>query len=562
MKDFLLIDKKEIQLNSGLDEIKFGKTKFASVVSQKGVFYDGENFQEWTFGEVKAQEIESRNEPVVFFSGANPFKSEAKSLLDYYETNDRSKVFAAAYAVCNALTVAAKNGTSIPMTGAGGILVEEKDENPSILFLPAELIKNACAGMDTKDKANLYGCWLNESIFDLPALCFFRSVVAYTMLTGAFPFASSDILERNADILDQKFLPLELRLPTVSPKLAAAVNKSLKLTSSAVTEPGKKQKGTSSEQLHADPDFPLDLLLAEKDNAPTPAQLKEYAEKAEATVKQRDSKIKAKRLIRRNTAAILTCIGAVIALFFIVRSAVKSHEDEYTTQSLTSVESLVAFYKNVNEKDVSMIGNFTKGRSATKFTDSISQVYVMSKQRQQYGGDNGFAKPENFFLYITDAYKLKSTGMFGITNIKIDGEPYELAIDIPKFKDKLPALKEENGMELTKGLQIKHKVEYFQIHTEGENCDILVTYNTADVTLTYNGGRWVITSISVFDEPFEFDSTEFKLEYFDMLDKNEGDVIKTVEMMSFKYPWVPTAASIEREQERLYQIAQELFPEL
>lgn len=561
MKDFLLIDDKEIQLNSGLDEIKFGKTKFASVISQKGVFYDGQNFSEWTFSEVKAREIDSRSEPIVFFSGKNPFSSQAKSLLDYYETNDRSKVFAAAYAVCAALTAAAKNGTSIPMTGAGGILVEEKDENPCILFLPAELIKNACAGMDAKDKANLYGCWLNESIFDLPALCFFRGIVAYTMLTGAFPFASSDILERNADILDRKFLPLELRLPTVNPKLAAAVNKSLKLTSSAVTEPGKKQKGVSSEELHPEADFPLDLLLAERDNAPTPAQLKEYAEKAEATVKQRDSKIKAKRIIRRNTATLITCICVVVALFLIIRSAIKSHEDELTTQSLTSIETLVGFYKNVNTKDVAMIGNFTQGRNANKFTDTISQVYVMSKQRQQYGSDNGFATPENFFLYITDAYKLKSTGMFGITNIKIDDQPYELNIEIPQFKDKLPALKEENGMTLTKGLKIKHKVEYFQVHTEGENCDIFATYDTADVTLTYNGSRWLITNISVFQEPYEFDSTEFKLEYFDLLERNEGDVIKTVNMISFKYPWVPTTASIEQEKIRLVKMAQELFPE-
>lgn len=559
MKDFLLIDNNEIQLNSGLDEIKFGKTKFASVVSQKGVFYDGENFTTWNFDEVKALEIESRTEPIVFFSGKNPFKQQAKSLLDFYETNDRSKVFAAAYAVCNALTVAAKNGTSIPMTGAGGILIEEKDENPCILFLPSELIKNACAGMDAKNKSNIYGCWLNESIFDLPALCFFRGVVAYTMLTGAFPFASSDILERNADILDQKFLPLELRLPTVNKKLAAAVNKSLKLTSSAVTEPGKKQKGTSSQELHPDADFPLDLLLAERDNAPTPSQLKEYAEKAEATVKQRDSKIKAKRLIRRNTATILTIICAVIAVAFIIRSSIKSHGEEYTTQGLTSVETLIGFYKNVNDKDVSMIGNFTQGRSATKFTDTISQVYVMSKQRQQYGGDNGFATPENFFLYITDAYKLKSTGVFGITNVKIDGIPYELEIEIPTFNQNLPALKEENGMELTKGLEIKHKVEYFQINSEGENTDIFANYETADVTLTYNGKRWIISNITVFEQPYDFDSTQFKLDYFELLDINGGDIQRTVEMISAKYPWVPSSASIEREKQRLIKIAEDMF---
>ena len=279
MKDFLLIENGKIKLSSGLDEIKFGKTKFSSIISQQGMLFDGENFTPWTFDEVKSFEVSENDNKIVFYCGNSVFSDKAKTLLDYFEDGDREKMFTAAFEVCKALTKAAVEKNSIPIIGAGGIIVDISQEKAKILFLPQTLFINSCAGLSAKDKANLLGCWINETLTDLPAICFLRATIAYTMLTGQFPFPQVDVTERNADILDKKFLPLEMRLPNVPPKLAKEINEALWLTSTRVQLPGKKQTGKASDELTPVADFSLDLLEAERNDIPSAALQKELEAK-------------------------------------------------------------------------------------------------------------------------------------------------------------------------------------------------------------------------------------------------------------------------------------------
>lgn len=559
MNNFVIIDNEIIQLNSGLDEYMFGKTSYSSIITQAGVYYDGQNFSDWTFSEIKSQEVQGKDNLQVFYSGSNPFNNDAQTLLDYFESNNRNLMFGKAFAVIQALTKAAKENVTLPLNGAAGIIVEDTEDNPRILFLPANAFLYSCNGLSTRDKANANDCWINPTLKDLPALCFLRATIAYTMLTGEFPYPSADQLERNADILDQKFLPLELRLPGVSEELAKAVNNALKLTSSIVKEPGKKQKGTATEQLKPVAEFPLDLLLKEKDNVPSPELQKELNEKAEAYKKRQEQQVATKRIIRRNTSAILLSIAAVIALFFIVRSGVKSRMEEYTTKGLTSTETLVGFFKNVNDKDVAALGNFVHGRRASQYTDGVSQVYVISKQRQSMTKDNGFAKPENYFLYVTDAYKNQSSGMYGITQLMIDGVPYELEMNIPTFADKPAAITEENGIPLLKNTQTQHTVEYYRLRTENDANDILLEYVTEKVSLTFKSGRWFITDFDTQSEELELNSPAFKLEYFQTLQENNMDVVKAVNQLRFQYPWLPSEQAIKAEIRHLEDLAQHLY---
>lgn len=559
MNNFVIIDKNLIQLNSGLDEYMFGKTSYSSIITQAGIYFDGENFSNWTFDEIKSQDVQGKDSPQVFYSGTNPFNNDAKTLLDYFESNDRNLIFNKAFAVIKALTKAATENFPLPLNGAGGILVEAATDNPRILFLPGNAFSYSCNGLSARDKANANDCWLNPSLSDLPALCFLRATIAYTMLTGQFPFPSADQLERNADILDQKFLPLELRLPGVSEELAKQVNNALKLTSTIVNEPGKKQKGTSTEQLKPVANFPLDLLLNEKNNVPSPELQKELNEKAEAYKKRQESQINTKRIIRRNTSAILLSILAVFAVALIIRSGIKSHGEEYTTKGLTSTETIIAFFKNVNNKDVAALGNFVNGKSASRYTDGVSQVYVISKQRQSMTGDNGFAKPENYFLYVTDAYKNQNSGMYGITNLKIDDVPYELEIKVPTFNSKPKALQEEDGVSLVNKMQTQHKVEYYRLRTENDTNDIILDYITDVVTLTFKDNRWFISDFNTHSEELELNSSAFKLEYFKVLQDNDMDVIKAVNQMRFQYPWLPSERALILEIEHLKDLEQHLY---
>lgn len=559
MKDFLLINDGEIKLSSGLDEIKFGKTKFSSIISQQGMLFDGDNFVPWTFDEVKSFDVADHDSKIVYYCGKSPVTDEAKTLLDYYEEGNRDKMFTAALAVCSALTKAALANVSVPVVGAGGIIVDISQDKAKILFVPQTLFINSCAGLSTKDKANLHGCWINETLTDLPAICFLRATIAYSMLTGQFPFPQADITERNADILDKKFLPLEMRLPNAPAKLAKEINEALWLTSTRVQLPGKKQTGKGSEELVPVADFPLNLLEGERNDIPSAELQQELEEKVKNYEKRRDSKINTKRLIRRNTTTLIVICAAIVILAFSIRNGIKGQKTEYTTKGLTSTQSLVAFLKCVNIKDATMLGNFVHGHNASKYTDIVSQVYVLHKQRVSTSGDNGFAKPENYFLFVTDAYRNQLSGMYGITNVKIDNVPVELDIYIPVNGDNMAPLTEENGVPLIKGTTTRHRVEYYLLHTEGENNDILIDYVTEDYTLTFRNNRWVITNIDTTDDELDFNSSLFKIEYFNALKENDGDILKTIKEMSFTYPWLPSVYSLEKEQENLRAIAEDPF---
>ena len=55
--NLLTIENKELRLNTNLDEYTFGKTGHSSIASQEGVLFDGKNFRQWTFEDVKSYEF-------------------------------------------------------------------------------------------------------------------------------------------------------------------------------------------------------------------------------------------------------------------------------------------------------------------------------------------------------------------------------------------------------------------------------------------------------------------------------------------------------------------------
>ena len=102
----------ELRLCSNLDEYIFGKTNYDSIVSQEAYIFDGKNFSVWNFEEVKSFNVEGKTERIVFYCGKNPLSSNAKTLLEYFDEGGEA-LYKAVYAVCEALTAAAKNGNKI-----------------------------------------------------------------------------------------------------------------------------------------------------------------------------------------------------------------------------------------------------------------------------------------------------------------------------------------------------------------------------------------------------------------------------------------------------------------
>lgn len=572
----LAIENGELRLNSFMDELAFGKTNYDSIVTQAGVLAECDEcsegkyhftFSPWCFSEIKSYNEPERGGPVVFYCGNNPLTENAKTLLEYYEAagldsatkEQKDDMFTASYIICSIYTQAAVEKTEIPVNGGSGIFIDLSGEKPKVLFLPPNLFKYSSAGLDSIGSANAHGCWVNPTLLGLPSICFARAVIAYKMLTGRYPYPAANNIDRNADILDRKFLPLELSVNGINLLLATEVNKALKLNSNEVAVPGKKKKGKASEDLTPTETFPLELLYNAKQSAGNSTVSDEvFAEKAKAYLKSQDSKINTKRKIRRNTATIVTVLIVTTIVGILIGSSVKSNLDNYTSKGLTSTQTVEGYFKAVNEKDAVLMGNMTSGRKVKRYVDVVSQVYIIGKSRQAYAHDMGVISPMNYILFATDINKEKQAGIYGVTNVKIDGKLSDLNPTMYKRNQRPKALTEENGISLTDKAQSVHSVEYFSVRSEGEDNEISVEKVYEIFTLSYEKDQWRIVNIETNTFETNFNSIAFKYDYFNTLKQNEGDVYKTCQQLGAKYPWLPSNSALKLEAARLEDQYKEL----
>ena len=568
MKNVVTIVDDEIRLCSGLDEYSFGKTNFNTIVTQQGIIAECDSepdkplhfsFSPWCFTDIKSYDVQDATEPLVFYCAKNPLSKKALTLSELYELcgkedsskSDKDNMYLASLAVCTILTQAANEECELPLNGSGGILVDGLGGKLKLLFLPQDIFKYSIASLDSVEQAALHNCWVNPSLRGLPAICFARACTAYKMLTGRFAYPSADTLTRNADILDRKFLPLELSVNGINETLAQAVDNGLKLNSTSVAIPGKKAKGKKSEDLVPEKDFPLELLATAKEDISSTLSDEDFEEKVKSYQKLQASRVNTKRTLRRNTTTITVILVAILAGIIIIRSSYKNYLEDYTTKGFTSTETIQTFFKGMNTMDIPLIQTFIKGKSANRYLDSISNVYVISKQRQSSGGDGGYLKPAKYFLTVTDSTKLTYAGLYGATNIKVDGIAIDEYIDLPKNKDKPEPVTEELGISIQKGDKSIHLVEYYTIHTEGTNNDIYVTKCKDTFTLTYLKDKWVITDIDSITEDIDINSNIFKGEYFNRVIANGGDVVKSIKELSLTYDFLPSEKEMTIEKKLL-----------
>ena len=547
----LTIENGELRLNTNLDEYTFGKTAHDAVLSQEGVLFDGKNFRQWTFEEVKSYDAEKNGkaERLVFYCAKNPLSDGARTLAELLEEGGE-KALSATLAACTALTAAAKDGNQIPMVGAGGIMIDGN----KVLFAPESLYSYAANTLPAQETLLQHQGYLNETIKGLPALCFERAAIIYHLLTGRLPFTAADSISRNADIFDRKFLPLEYCINGIDSELASAVNNGLRLNSTAVNVPGKRKKGKTSEDLRPEADFPLEKLeeafrlsqkQAEEGND------KAFEEKVAAYLKSQTSKINTKRTIKRNSTTIAVIVAALVIVAVVIGNTIKTRGSDYTSIGLTSSQTISAYMNGVNEKDTMLLSDFGDGKSINSFSDTVSRIYVMHKQRLTFG-DNGFGYPANWLFYITDDAKYERSGVYGVTNLKIDGKPAEHVAKLYKKNEKPEPLTQEGGITLEKGSTSVHKIEYYMIYTEGEEVDYMVDKISATVTLSWKKNRWVITDIEENKKQgLGVDCNKFKADYFSELKKSGGEVIPAVDALRSKYEWLPEKEAMQRERDQI-----------
>ena len=78
-------------------------------------------------------------------------------------------------------------------------------------------------------------------------------------------------------------------------------------------------------------------------------------------------------------------------------------------------------------------------------------------------------------------------------------------------------------------------------------------------TLTYVKDKWLITNIESDYSDTNYNSDAFKLDYFEALNANEGNVKAAVGALRNKYKWLPSDAVLEQELHRLEELAKDMY---
>ena len=525
------VEGENILLSTGMDEAVFGKTRLATTLtSDAGVFAELDKntgtwkFSKWHFTEIHSEKTESGE--IVFLSGKLPKPALA-------EVCAAEKT---ALLTVSAISAALNSNQDLNAVGSGGIIAG-KD---CVLFLPKNLFESSVNSLEESTRAELNGKYIFKGLSQKNELCFLRSVIAYTALSGNFPFNQIEENVRQKDIIDSLFLPIEFAVNGIDKTLAAAINQGL---SPKVDYTGELQKN-----------FPLAILQKElgiskngeiekvvRENAIAESEFKKLSENY---FNKKNKKTRTQRFIQKNRIALIAATAALCILVYAVNGTVKRIGNLPTTRGITSFETLEQFYKAVHLLDAELLQEVSSGKDVKGILNVVSAMYVTTKTREGYSNEPTVT-PEKWFALVSDKSSKKQPWMYGLTNVVIampgkSSLKANLEKVAPLRKDKLSAIEDDDGEIPKNGDCKKYTVKYFRIFTHGEVSILTIEKNEDYIFETFEKDRWIVTSVSsnlISSE--ELKMQDLRKKFIKTLDFCGGDVKKAITFLSAEYSWLP-----------------------
>ena len=551
------INGKTIKLCSGMTEESFAKTKYSQLLGEKGLFASADfsdsekpaefTFSDWSFETIRSEEwgegTEKSQEKLVIYEGSLPDPSgKLLPLTQQLEASgDTLPAVKKAEIILSAINQAVAKGYKLPKIG-GGILSSFEGDRAAILFLPEELFSSFVSNFGDENYNKFYGFYANPILEGDAALAFMMASISYKAFTNQFPFENPDKQERVSDILDKKYLPIELSLNGFDQKAAFAINTALTMS--------KDNQRTVNHQF-------LEKLTAaasasSNQKGENTLSAFEFEARKSEFLKAQNAKIEAKRKLHKNSAKIIAGLATFAILLLFVFSTIKTNGNQPTTKGLSPAQVTELFFQSINEKDVQLMMEVCKGNKFKPYMTTITNMHVANAASQAYTFSSVNVAPHKWFFFAQDNIKEQKTSLFGISNLEIDGRDslLDAKANIKKEKPSIvsgdQAAKEDGFITLN--------ISYYIVETEPESGNIEVNFTTGTVTLTWLKNRWILTDIDVEAEPLPFDSTEFKSEYWSSLKNSDNDVVKAVEKLRFRYPWIPSRAVMENEEKALKEL--------
>lgn len=559
---------KQTILNSLLSEAAFGKIQSAINLNEEGVLAECAAgafapdarflFKPFRFDGTEAEKESGQ----VLFTGKG---FGGRTLLAIIQGGDKAQKARAAFAYSACAAQAIKEGIALPANGAGGVLYKETKNGASLLFLPQGIFEFAAHNAAAEDYAKLQAVWQDKNLSGARAVAYIRAVLIYQTLAGGLPFPALDLEERQADILDARYLPLKNKVNGANERLSGQLSYALEYGSAAfeakMQESGLSAKngaGDSSAKIEwLDKDFCLAELAAELGLAhdgsvaaverKAIASQKDFEEEARRLLQKKSVKARASRSLRRNRALFIFGVFLIAASLFFGRSVRRDKLMRPTTISLNERETAELFFSGFHSMNTIVMQESSKGTEATQLIKSTANVHVSSKMRDAFSKTVGTVTPE-IYVYRPD---LSDKWIYGITNFMLGPDSTNMSEadnrkSAPTLKQKPVALKVKNGQ--TALLDIS----YFRVYNEGPQSDIKVEKVIGSVALTFTKNRWLVTGLSLDSREETFSIKEFLADREAALEAEQGDALMAAKKLKEKYKWIPSdkemaAARIECE---------------
>lgn len=551
------IEENIVLLRSFLEEQTFARTDLSKIMNEKGILacvkksLDVELLP-WQFNVTKVL-----NDSRVAFEGP-AFKGStlAQTFYELKQTGAKTakEKIVCVFKVLDKVIEEFKNSnqdeenSNSILPGPEGIIVSDKMDDGSfkVLLLPGNLFER-CAQNST-DYAEFQGSFIHRGLEGLESILFTRASLAYTAVTGQKAFSKKKLEERQADITDLNFIPVEYAVNGIEIELAKSINSGLSVKNKKRIIPGERRfinekeennrKETLNSALKLNSKLIEDFFNSQNKNS-KPEEL--FNAERNSFLKKQAKQIKIKRFYSRNSKRIW---GSVIALVLAVSVAFNFNRENKklaTSLGLTSTQTVQTLFNGIHNADVTVIQEIAKGKDSKALVQTVSGFFVTNKQRLAMDERDGTLSPAQwlFFKGQTDFWQ------YGITDLKIDGQESVTTFSYPRRQDNPKPLTEENGKILHKGDEVKHTVSYNLVYNEGESV-ISVYKTTEEVTLRWNGKRWIVRSIKGTGKTSSnaYSVKKYKADYIESLEKCSDDVKKAAELLRQKYSFAPTEQNL------------------
>ena len=551
-------NEKQTVLNSFLSEFNFGKIQYTLNLNDAGILAESEKkefsqelnfkFFEWRFS---GTEVEPKSGNVLFTGGG----FNGRTFLAILRSNSKSEKARAVFSYSVCVAQAVKQGAELPANGAGGVLYEETKNKIRMLFLPPNIFEFSARNAGDSEYQKLQGVWQDQNFLsknkndanNARALFFTRAVFIYDALSGELPFPKENLEERQADILDANYLPLENKINGVSEILSNALSFDLERASAKADSLQIKNQVSDDERNFCFEELRRELAL-EKNGEVTDAQRKpklsddEFKAQAKKILSMKKTRADASRAFRRNATQFTVGVVLLIALLITGHYIRKDNLTKPTTVSLSARETVEVFFTGMHTIDTNFMQYSSRGKSTQRLIDSVGNIHVAGKMRSAYSQESEILSPE-MWLYKPE---FQDSWQFGLTNFLIgeDEDSLEAADNrkiAPRRIEKPRPLAEKNGAKKT------FAVSFFRVHSEGPTSDISVEKFWGTAETTFVKDRWLLSDVNLKMNEDKIPIQEFEAAQNHAFEIG-GNPIAAAEILRKKYEWIPTQSAMHNAQ--------------